>query len=420
MMMPTTTTTTTSNNNITPTKNKRPNLPTFVSPSKHTLRVYDGKSWIPKPWSREFEQYTLDRLIYFQQKGLNIPEEVRELIESVNENVVSIKNLIEQLSELREEHLDSISKRQNAINNKNDNEADEEDEESNKKKRKRSFSPQRAPPGTIEDQKRFAELKDIMDEIKSLHSENLKTIELVYDKIDTYITDIDDEIRVCQEKYVHELHSGEREQNARIIKEQNARRRKEKLLQARLLKQQEAELLLLATTSSNNNNNNSTNNNNNINSSNGGSKDGNNTIPTKTNNGTTCIVIPPPPSIRMKPSPRKRQTQLQKLGIKQQRKRKKQKINKTKKKQILDTLKDLNFIDEFDDDKAQRFEPLYCSCKQIAYGDMVQCSDNLCIIEWFHYECVGLKEPPEGKWICPECKERKKREQEEKRKRRGF
>ena len=230
MMMPTTTTTTTSNNNITPTKNKRPNLPTFVSPSKHTLRVYDGKSWIPKPWSREFEQYTLDRLIYFQQKGLNIPEEVRELIESVNENVDSIKNLKEQLSELREEHLDSISKRQNAINNKNDNEADEEDEESNKKKRKRSFSPQRAPPGTIEDQKRFAELKDIMDEIKSLHSENLKTIELVYDKIDTYITDIDDEIRVCQEKYVHELHSGERELNARIIKEQNARRRKEKLL----------------------------------------------------------------------------------------------------------------------------------------------------------------------------------------------
>ena len=111
---------------------------------------------------------------------------------------------------------------------------------------------------------------------------------------------------------------------------------------------------------------------------------------------------------------------MQKLGFPQQKRRKKHKVNKAKKKQIMETLKDLNFIDEFDDDKSQRFEPTYCLCDSIAYGDMVCCSDRLCIKEWFHYECVGLKAPPDGKWICPDCRERKRREHEEKKKRRGF
>ena len=27
-----------------------------------------------------------------------------------------------------------------------------------------------------------------------------------------------------------------------------------------------------------------------------------------------------------------------------------------------------------------------------------------CVVEWFHYECVGLKEEP-ASWLCPTCRE---------------
>lgn len=26
-----------------------------------------------------------------------------------------------------------------------------------------------------------------------------------------------------------------------------------------------------------------------------------------------------------------------------------------------------------------------------------------CVKEWFHYACVGISEPPKGKWYCPDC-----------------
>jgi hypothetical protein len=36
---------------------------------------------------------------------------------------------------------------------------------------------------------------------------------------------------------------------------------------------------------------------------------------------------------------------------------------------------------------------------------MVACDNDECQYEWFHYECVGLKEaPPAGEpWYCPYC-----------------
>ncbi|XP_050061849.1 inhibitor of growth protein 3-like isoform X2 [Aphis gossypii] len=48
-------------------------------------------------------------------------------------------------------------------------------------------------------------------------------------------------------------------------------------------------------------------------------------------------------------------------------------------------------------------EPQYCLCNQIAYGTMVACDNNKCPHEWFHYECVGIINPPNGKWYCPKC-----------------
>ncbi|XP_022081144.1 inhibitor of growth protein 3-like [Acanthaster planci] len=48
-------------------------------------------------------------------------------------------------------------------------------------------------------------------------------------------------------------------------------------------------------------------------------------------------------------------------------------------------------------------EPRYCLCNQVSYGEMVGCDNANCPIEWFHYGCVGITNPPKGKWYCPQC-----------------
>ena len=45
----------------------------------------------------------------------------------------------------------------------------------------------------------------------------------------------------------------------------------------------------------------------------------------------------------------------------------------------------------------------YCLCNRVCFGEMIGCDNRECKLEWFHIECVGLKEPPEGAWFCPDC-----------------
>ncbi|UYV81073.1 ING2 [Cordylochernes scorpioides] len=49
-------------------------------------------------------------------------------------------------------------------------------------------------------------------------------------------------------------------------------------------------------------------------------------------------------------------------------------------------------------------EPTYCLCDQVSYGEMIGCDNESCIIEWFHFSCVGLVSKPKGKWYCPNCR----------------
>lgn len=53
-------------------------------------------------------------------------------------------------------------------------------------------------------------------------------------------------------------------------------------------------------------------------------------------------------------------------------------------------------------------EPLYCSCRQVAFSDMIACDNKACAVEWFHLPCVGLSRAtmPTGKWYCPACRAR--------------
>ncbi len=54
-------------------------------------------------------------------------------------------------------------------------------------------------------------------------------------------------------------------------------------------------------------------------------------------------------------------------------------------------------------------EPVYCTCKRIAFGDMIACDNDACIIEWFHYECVNMIKKPRNSWLCPDCSAAKRK-----------
>lgn len=53
-------------------------------------------------------------------------------------------------------------------------------------------------------------------------------------------------------------------------------------------------------------------------------------------------------------------------------------------------------------------EPLYCLCHQVSFGEMIGCDNDNCLIEWFHFQCVGLTSKPKGKWFCPKCSQDRK------------
>ena len=48
-------------------------------------------------------------------------------------------------------------------------------------------------------------------------------------------------------------------------------------------------------------------------------------------------------------------------------------------------------------------EPVYCTCARVSFGEMIACDNPDCAVEWFHYECVGIREAPKGRWVCPSC-----------------
>ena len=68
-------------------------------------------------------------------------------------------------------------------------------------------------------------------------------------------------------------------------------------------------------------------------------------------------------------------------------------------------------FDEFGDNDMANVdpsEPVYCFCRQIAFGDMIACDNEECSIEWFHYQCVNLTKQPRNKWLCPDCSRKMK------------
>jgi hypothetical protein len=48
----------------------------------------------------------------------------------------------------------------------------------------------------------------------------------------------------------------------------------------------------------------------------------------------------------------------------------------------------------------------YCICGRGFDGDMVACEAEGCMVEWYHFGCVGLTvaPPPGDEWVCPACR----------------
>ena len=45
----------------------------------------------------------------------------------------------------------------------------------------------------------------------------------------------------------------------------------------------------------------------------------------------------------------------------------------------------------------------FCVCGMGEFGMMIACDNNECPNQWYHIRCVGMKEIPEGAWLCPKC-----------------
>jgi inhibitor of growth protein 3 len=70
----------------------------------------------------------------------------------------------------------------------------------------------------------------------------------------------------------------------------------------------------------------------------------------------------------------------------------------------------------------------YCFCDGVSYGEMIACDDSQCEREWvrpfsyhpsrhslltpnvppqFHLACIGLTVPPDGRWFCETCRNKR-------------
>eukprot|EP01083_Nonionella_stella_P059576 155886_1 len=46
----------------------------------------------------------------------------------------------------------------------------------------------------------------------------------------------------------------------------------------------------------------------------------------------------------------------------------------------------------------------WCVCEQASNGKMIECDNNLCLIQWFHWRCVRILKEPKDKWFCKACR----------------
>lgn len=48
-------------------------------------------------------------------------------------------------------------------------------------------------------------------------------------------------------------------------------------------------------------------------------------------------------------------------------------------------------------------EVTFCFCGKENDSPMIGCDSPECALQWYHFKCVGIVEPPDGNWFCPNC-----------------
>ncbi|KAJ7109827.1 hypothetical protein C8R44DRAFT_712286 [Mycena epipterygia] len=62
---------------------------------------------------------------------------------------------------------------------------------------------------------------------------------------------------------------------------------------------------------------------------------------------------------------------------------------------------------EAGDGEADGDDKPYCFCQRVSFGQMIACDDSSCQWEWFHIACIGLTNPPDGRWFCDACRQKR-------------
>ncbi len=52
----------------------------------------------------------------------------------------------------------------------------------------------------------------------------------------------------------------------------------------------------------------------------------------------------------------------------------------------------------------------WCYCQNAKGGDLIGYVTVLIAIEWFHISCLKIKKAPKGKWFCPSCHKKGKKQ----------
>lgn len=66
-------------------------------------------------------------------------------------------------------------------------------------------------------------------------------------------------------------------------------------------------------------------------------------------------------------------------------------------------VKDASFVASSHSKEDDDFE-IWCFCKRAIDTELIGCDNENCSTQWFHFECVGVKSKPRGKWYCQECR----------------
>ena len=52
----------------------------------------------------------------------------------------------------------------------------------------------------------------------------------------------------------------------------------------------------------------------------------------------------------------------------------------------------------------------WCYCQGEEFGEMIACDNSQCCIQWFHTQCLHISRIPKGKWYCPDCQKKLKKQ----------